>query len=66
MMQVMELFFGLATSCGAAYHAYMYATIPSQHHKKATSWTRAVLLVGKMGSNISAQVVVWWTGSNYR
>ena len=65
-MQTMQFFFGVATACDVAFHAYVYAKIPKSHHKKATSYIRAALLMGKLLSNVSAQMIVSITGSNYR
>lgn len=57
-MQFMEFCYGIVTATEVAYYTYIYAKVPKEHYKKATSFTRAATLFGKFLSGTLAQVLV--------
>ncbi|KAK6051557.1 reduced folate carrier [Cooperia oncophora] len=43
-MQLMQIFFGLASAAEVAYYSYMYAVVDEQHYRKVTSYIRSAAL----------------------
>lgn len=57
-MQLMQFFYGLATSTEIAYFAYAYAAIDPVHYKKTTSYIKCVVELGKFFSYGLSQILV--------
>ncbi|VDO30156.1 unnamed protein product [Haemonchus placei] len=47
-MQLMQMFFGVASASKVAYYSYMYAVVDKKHYRKVTSYARSAALVGKL------------------
>ncbi|XGW35202.1 hypothetical protein V3C99_018879 [Haemonchus contortus] len=57
-MQLMQMFFGVASASKVAYYSYMYAVVDKKHYRKVTSYARSAALVGKLLGFGLAQVLI--------
>uniref|UniRef100_A0A915ERW9 Folate transporter 1 n=1 Tax=Ditylenchus dipsaci TaxID=166011 RepID=A0A915ERW9_9BILA len=57
-MQIMQVFFGIATSSDIAYQSYLYAIVHKKHFKRITSYVRTSTMVGKFLSYSFGQLLV--------
>ncbi|XP_037088514.1 thiamine transporter 1-like, partial [Pollicipes pollicipes] len=57
-MQLMEFFYGIATSTEVAYLTYIYARVDSSYYQRVTGYVRAALLLGRFGSGLLSQTLV--------
>ncbi|KAL0270428.1 UNVERIFIED_CONTAM: hypothetical protein PYX00_007839 [Menopon gallinae] len=58
MIQVSQFFYGLFCATEVAYYSYLYAKTEKKYYQRATSITKATLLVGKASSALISQVLV--------
>ena len=64
-MQLMQVTYGIATGAEVAYYSYIYAAVAPKHFQKVTSYTRAAILVGRMASGVSGQLLVSFKVASY-
>lgn len=57
-MQLMQFFYGIATSTEVAYYAYIYSKVDEDKYQKVTSFTRAATLSAIFLSSITGQVLL--------
>ena len=56
-MQLMQIFYGLATATEVAYYSYIYAVVSRNHYPFVNSAVRAVVLVGRSGAGYLGQIL---------
>ena len=66
LMQLMQFFYGIATSTEVAYYSYIYAKVDSDKYQKVTSFTRVATLSAIFLSSVTGQVLVWSDLVDYR
>ena len=64
--QLMQVFYGLATSTEVAYFTYIYAKVSKEHYQKVTSFTRCSLLLGRFLAGVAAQVLASTGALDYK
>ena len=69
-MQLMEMFYGIATATEVGYYSYVYAAVPPRYYEKVTGPVRAAVLLGRSASSFVGQVlfstfVLDYYGLNY-
>lgn len=57
-MQLMQIFFGLASAAEVAYYSYLYAVVKEKDYRKVTSYIRSAALLGKLLGYAFAQLLV--------
>lgn len=57
-MQLMQIFFGVASSSEIAYFAYVYAVVDKRYFHKITSYVRTATLIGKFFAFSMAQILI--------
>lgn len=57
-MQFMQFAYGVATGTEVAYYSYIYAVVDRDHYQLVTSYTRAVVLFGRMMSGVVGQLLI--------
>ena len=55
--QLMQVFYGVATSTEVAYYTYIYAKVEKSEFQKVTSYTRTSILMGRFLSGVTAQIL---------
>ena len=65
-MQGMQFLYGVATSTEVAYYTYIYAKVPKDDYKMASSLTRGAILTGKFVSGLLGQVLDSTQALSYR
>ncbi|XP_055382541.1 folate transporter 1-like [Condylostylus longicornis] len=64
-LQVLIGIYGTTFATEVAYFTYIYAKVDKKYYPKVTSHTRAALLVGKLVSSISSQILLYFQLMNY-
>lgn len=57
-LQLMQFFYGVATSTEVAYLTYIYACVDDAHFQRVTSYVRAALLLGRFMSGVLSQSLI--------
>lgn len=57
-MQFMQFAYGVATGAEVAYYSYIYAVVDRDHYQIVTSYTRAAVLLGRMLSGVTGQLLI--------
>ncbi|KAK6638808.1 hypothetical protein RUM43_007077 [Polyplax serrata] len=58
LIQVSQFFYGFMVASDVAYYSYMYAKVEKKYYQRATSITKAVILVGKASSGLASQALL--------
>ena len=66
LMQLMQFFYGIATSTEVAYYSYIYAKVDADKYQKVTSFTRVATLSAIFLSSVLGQILTWFQVTNYR
>jgi len=66
LMQLMQFFYGIATSTEVAYYSYIYAKVDADKYQKVTSFTRVATLSAIFLSSVLGQILTWFKVTNYR
>lgn len=56
-MQVVEVFFGLATATEVAYYSYIYSVVEPSHYQMVTGFCRSVTLLGSAMGSLIGQIL---------
>ncbi len=57
LMQLMQMFYGLATASEIAYYSYIYAAVSSDRYKQVSSYTRSAVLMGNFIAGALGQLL---------
>lgn len=57
-MQLLELFFGLATASEVAYFSYIYSVVEPAHYQKVTGYCRSITLFGSAVGSLLGQILL--------
>uniref|UniRef100_A0A3Q2QMP6 Solute carrier family 19 member 2 n=1 Tax=Fundulus heteroclitus TaxID=8078 RepID=A0A3Q2QMP6_FUNHE len=60
-MQLLELFFGLATASEVAYYSYIYSVVEPELYQRVTGYCRSVTLFGSAAGSLAGQLLLLWT-----
>ncbi|XP_077971124.1 thiamine transporter 2-like isoform X1 [Styela clava] len=58
LMQLMQVFYGLATACEIGYYSYIYSVVDAEHYQKATSYVRSSTQLGLFLGSALSQILV--------
>lgn len=56
-MQLMQIFYGLATATEVAYYSYIYAVVSREHYPFVNSAVRAIVLIGRSSAGYLGQIL---------
>ncbi|XP_072020040.1 thiamine transporter 2-like isoform X1 [Amphiura filiformis] len=57
LMQLMQMFYALATASEIAYYSYIYAAVSPEHYKQVSSYTRTAVLMGNFIAGTLGQLL---------
>lgn len=57
-MQLLELFFGLATATDIAYYSYIYSVVEPAQYQRVTGYCRSITLLGSAAGSLAGQLLV--------
>lgn len=57
-MQLMQVFFGLATASEVAYYSYIYSIVEPAQYQRVTSYCRSITLFGSAAGSLAGQLLL--------